>query len=151
VRVHVLERSQHLARPPEEVFPFFASAANLERITPPWLGFRIVSPQPIEMRPGALIDYRLHLHGVGLDWRTEIVLWHPPHRFVDVQRSGPYRLWHHTHLFEPEGEGTRMRDVVRYGLPLGPLGALAHLALVRRDLERIFAFRQEAVARLLAS
>jgi ligand-binding SRPBCC domain-containing protein len=82
-------------------------------------------------------------------WRTEIVLWNPPRRFVDVQRSGPYALWHHTHAFERDGEGTIMRDVVRYALPLGALGALAHVAFVGRDLERIFAFRQREVARLL--
>ena len=149
MRVHVLERTQHLPRPPEEVFPFFSDASNLERITPPWLGFRIVTPQPIEMREGTLIDYRLKLHGIALSWHTEIALWDPPHRFVDVQLSGPYRLWHHTHTFEPDGEGTLMRDTVRYGLPLGPLGEIARLALVRRDLRRIFDFRVAEVARLM--
>ena len=149
--LHVLERTQRLAPPPEEVFPFFSDAANLERITPPWIGFRIATAQPIEMRHGTLIGYRLKLHGIPLNWHTEIALWDPPHRFVDVQLSGPYRLWHHTHSFEPDGEGTLMRDVVRYALPLGPLGEIAHLVLVRRDLSRIFDFRVEEVARLMAS
>ena len=149
--LHVLERTQRLAPPPEEVFPFFSDAANLERITPPWIGFRIATAQPIEMRRGTLIEYRLKLHGIPLNWHTEIALWDPPHRFVDVQLSGPYRLWHHTHSFEPDGEGTLMRDVVRYALPLGPLGEIAHLVLVRRDLSRIFDFRVEEVARLMAS
>ncbi len=150
MRVHVLERRQRLPRPPDEVFPFFSDALNLERITPPWLGFRVLTPKPIEMRRGTLIDYRLRLHGVSLSWHTEIVLWDPPHRFVDVQRSGPYRLWHHTHAFEPDGDGTLMRDVVRYGLPLGPVGELAHLILVRRDLEAIFGFRRDEVARAMS-
>jgi ligand-binding SRPBCC domain-containing protein len=101
------------------------------------------------MRRATRIDYRLKLRGIRLRWRTEIALWDPPHRFVDVQRSGPYRLWHHTHRFEPAGDGTIMTDVVRYALPFGPLGELAHLALVRRDLERIFDFRREQVARLV--
>jgi ligand-binding SRPBCC domain-containing protein len=149
--VHVLRRAQRLPRPPEEVFPFFSDASNLERITPPWLGFRIVTPQPIRMREGTLIDYRLKLHGIALSWHTEIALWDPPRRFVDVQLSGPYRLWHHTHSFEPDGDGTLMRDTVRYALPLGALGEIAHLAFVRRELNRIFDFRVEEVARSMSA
>ncbi len=99
------------------------------------------------MRPGARIEYRLKLHGVPVRWRTRIEQFDPPHMFVDLQTSGPYRLWHHTHVFEPDGRGgTLMRDRVRYALPFGPLGELAHLAFVRRDLRRIFDFRQEKVA-----
>jgi ligand-binding SRPBCC domain-containing protein len=144
VSVHVLRREQRLgpALPPDDVFPFFADAHNLEAITPPWLGFRVVTPRPIDMRAGALIEYRLRLRGVPLRWRTRIAVWDPPRRFVDVQIAGPYRLWHHTHDFEPDGSGgTIMRDTVRYALPLGPLGALAHRLLVRRDLDAIFQFR----------
>ena len=127
MRVHVLEREQRLAATPEEVFPFFEDAWNLEAITPPFLGFRVTTPRPLEMRPGALIDYRLQLHGVPVSWRTRIEAFDPPHVFVDAQVSGPYRLWHHTHVFEPDGRGgTLMRDRVRYALPLGPLGAVAH-------------------------
>jgi ligand-binding SRPBCC domain-containing protein len=149
MRVHTLERAQHLPGRPEDVFPFFADARNLERITPPWLGFRVLTPEPVEMRARALIDYQLELHRVPVRWHTEIVLWDPPHRFVDVQRSGPYALWHHTHSFEPAGDaGTLIRDVVRYALPLGPLGWLAGRAFVERDLERIFSFRQREVARV---
>lgn len=144
--VRVLERSQHLPGRPEEVFGFFADAWNLEAITPPWLRFRVVTPRPLEMRAGAHIAYRLRLHGMPIRWLTRIEVWEPPLRFVDVQVRGPYRLWHHTHRFEPDDDGTLMRDRVRYALPLGPLGELAHAALVRRDLERIFAFRHEAVA-----
>ena len=150
MRVHTLEREQHLPQPPEEAFAFFGDAHNLEAITPPWLGFRIVTPGPIEMAAGTLLEYRLRLHGVPVGWRTRIEQWEPPRRFVDVQLSGPYRLWHHTHSFERDGDGTLMRDRVRYALPLWPLGELAHLALVRRDLERIFSFRQQRIARLLA-
>ena len=150
MKLHSLEREQHLPRPPAEAFEFFGDAHNLEAITPPWLGFRIVTPDPIEMAVGTLLEYRLKLHGVPVSWRTRIELWKPPLRFVDVQLSGPYRLWHHTHSFEPDGEGTLMRDSVRYALPLGPLGELAHMALVRRDVERIFSFRERRVAQLLA-
>ena len=144
--VHILTREQRLPGPPGEVFPFFADAHNLEAITPPWLGFRVVTPGPIEMRAGTLLEYRLNLHRVPVRWRTRIAVWDPPARFVDVQLSGPYLLWHHTHDFEPDGRGgTVMRDTVRYALPLGPLGALAHRLLVRRDLAEIFDFRQRAV------
>ena len=145
--VELLRREQRLAVAPEHVFPFFADARNLEAITPPWLGFRVSTPGPIEMRAGTLIEYRLRLHGVPLRWRTRIAVWDPPHRFVDVQLSGPYRLWHHTHDFEPGpgGDGTVMRDTVRYALPFGAAGALAHRLLVKRDLAAIFDFRQEAV------
>lgn len=130
------------------MFGFFGDARNLEAITPPFLRFRVVTPEPIEMRPGALIRYRLRLHGVPVDWLTAIQAWEPPRRFVDVQVRGPYAFWHHTHAFAPDGRGgTVMRDRVEYALPLGPLGALAHRAFVRRDLERIFAFRAEVVRR----
>jgi ligand-binding SRPBCC domain-containing protein len=144
--VHVLRREQRLPAAPDEVFPFFADAQNLEAITPPWLGFRVVTPRPIDMRAGALIEYRLRLHGAPLRWRTRIAVWDPPRRFVDVQIDGPYRLWHHTHDFEPHpGGGTVMRDTVRYALPLGPLGALARRLLVARDLAAIFDFRHAAI------
>jgi ligand-binding SRPBCC domain-containing protein len=146
--VHVLTREQPLPAAPAEVFPFFGDARNLEAITPPWLGFRVVTPEPIAMGPGTLIEYRLRLHGVPLRWRTKIAVWDPPHRFVDVQLSGPYKMWHHTHDFveAPDGSGTLIRDTVRYALPFGPLGELAHRALVHRDLDRIFDFRAAAVA-----
>ncbi len=150
MRVHVLERAQRLSLPVEEVYPFFADARNLEAITPPWLRFRVVTPGTIQMRAGTLIEYRLRLHGLPVRWLTRISEWVPGERFVDEQVRGPCSLWHHSHLFEPDGDATIVRDRVRYRLPLGPLGAAAHLLLVRRDLARIFDFRQAAVERLLA-
>ena len=149
---HTLQREQRLDGTPDEVFPFFADAANLEAITPRWLGFEVVTPRPIEMREGTLIEYRLRLHGLPVSWLTRIEEWVPDERFVDMQLTGPYRLWHHTHEFRPHPEGgTLMTDTVRYALPLGPLGALAHRVLVRRDLERIFAFRARSVPALLTA
>ena len=137
-----LVRTQRLPGTPEQVFPFFADAANLEAITPPWLGFRIVTPQPIEMREGALIEYRLRLRGIPLRWHTRIDEWEPGVRFVDRQLSGPYRLWHHTHEFEADGpDHTLMRDIVRWEAPLHRLSA----PLVRRDIARIFDFRAAAI------
>ena len=145
---HALERLTWLPRPLDEVSRFFADPANLERITPPELRFRVLTPLPIAMRAGALIEYRLALFGVPFGWRTEISCWEPPHRFVDRQLAGPYRLWVHTHEFAAERGGTRMRDHVEYILPLGRLGMLGH-RLVRRQLDRIFDFREAAIQRLL--
>ena len=153
--VHVLRREQRLPDPPADVFPFFADAANLEAITPPWLGFRIVSPRPIEMRAGTLIEYRLTLHRLPIAWLTRIEEWDTDPtrpRFVDAQLTGPYKLWHHTHEFERDGAGgTLMRDTVRYALPLGPLGEIAHRLFVARDLERIFTCRRDYLTTSLAS
>lgn len=146
---HVLRREQLLPGAPSDVFEFYADAGNLERITPAWLGFRVVTAQPIEMRPGALIEYRLTLHRVPVRWLTRIEEWEPGERFVDVQVEGPYRLWHHTHTFEARNGGTIVRDEVRYALPLGPLGELAHRLFVRRDLERIFDFRHASVSKVM--
>lgn len=146
---HKLERKQLLPGTPEEVFPFFADARNLEALTPPFLGFRILTPLPIEMREGTLIDYSLSLFGAPMRWKTRIAAWEPGVRFVDEQLSGPYAFWRHTHSFERRGNGTLMRDVVEYREPLGPLGALAHHLFVARTVERIFDFRRGAVDRLL--
>lgn len=147
-KVHVLERRQRIELPIERAFEFYGDARNLEAITPPWLGFEVTTPAPIEMGEGTLIEYRLKLHGVPIRWRTRIEAWEPPHRFVDVQVSGPYALWEHIHTFEPEGEeAVVIGDRVRYAVPLGPLGKIADRVLVRRDVERIFDYRREAVAR----
>jgi ligand-binding SRPBCC domain-containing protein len=146
-----LSRSQWMPRPPAEVFAFFSNAANLEVITPPFLGFRIITPQPIEMRVGARIDYRLSLWGLPLRWRTLITRYEPDARFVDEQERGPYAYWHHLHEFEAEGDGTRMRDEVTYRLPFGPLGRLTHALGVERQLRTIFDYRAQAIPRLLGA
>ena len=145
MRVHRLEREQRVAAPPGAVFEFFARARNLELITPPWLRFQVLTPEPIAMAPGTLIEYRLRLHAVPLRWTSRIEEWDPGRGFVDRQVRGPYRLWHHQHEFAADGDGTVVRDDVRYSLPLGDLGQ----GFVRRDLERIFDFRRDAVRRLL--
>jgi ligand-binding SRPBCC domain-containing protein len=129
-----------------EVFAFFGNPANLQAITPPWLGFRILTPEPLPVGEGAVYDYRILLRGLPMRWRTLIETWEPGHRFVDRQVQGPYALWLHTHTFSDlPGGGTRITDRIRYRLGFGPLGRLM-LPLVRKDLERIFACRREAIA-----
>jgi ligand-binding SRPBCC domain-containing protein len=144
----LLTRTQLVPRPRAEVFAFFADAHNLERITPPALRFRILTPSPIALGAGALIDYRLSLFGVPFRWRTRIEAWDPGRRFVDQQLSGPYRRWRHTHAFEDAPGGTLMHDRVEYALPFGVVGALAAGWLVRRQVEAIFDHRRVAIERL---
>lgn len=146
--IYTIETDQTLSRPLGDVFPFFADAGNLETITPPELRFSIETPRPIEMRPGALIEYRLTLYGFRFRWLTEISVWEPGHRFVDRQLLGPFALWHHEHRFSGEGETTRIQDTVHYALPLDPVGRLAH-PLVRKQLDRIFDYRTARVAELI--
>jgi ligand-binding SRPBCC domain-containing protein len=134
-----------VAEPRERVFEFFADAFQLETITPPWLNFSVLSPRPIAMHAGALIDYKLRLHGLPIRWRSRISDWDPPLQFVDEQVKGPYRYWHHAHTFEEVDGGTLVRDVVHYAVPLG---FLVHPLFVRRDLTRIFQFRRETLSRV---
>jgi hypothetical protein len=141
MKVHVLEREQWIPAPLERVAGFFADAANLDFLTPPWLRFRILTPAPIELRADARIEYRLRLAGVPIRWRTRIAKWDLPHGFVDVQERGPYALWEHTHRFRPAGPGVLMADAVRYALPFGALGSLAHGAAVKASLAAIFDYR----------
>ena len=141
---HHLHRRVVIKRPLEEVFAFFAEAGNLERITPPELKFHIVTPLPITIAQGSLIDYRLGLFGMKFGWRTLISTWEPPFLFVDEQLRGPYRQWIHTHRFVQNAEGTEVLDHVEYQLPLWPLGEIA-LPIVRRQIGRIFDYREQVI------
>ena len=141
---YLLTRRTWVRHPLNEVFPFFAAAENLERITPPELGFRIRTSLPIDMKPGALIDYTIKLYGVPMKWRTEITAWNPPHSFEDTQIRGPYEKWVHTHTFVEESGGTTIEDRVAYALPFGPLGRIAH-PIVARQVKRIFSYREEVL------
>ncbi len=142
MRTFIFECEQFFRSSAHELFPFFAEARNLERITPPWLSFKVLTPAPIAIGLGTLIDYRLQWHRVPLRWRTEITAWQPPWRFVDEQIRGPYRLWRHEHIFADSNGGTTMTDRVEYAVPGG---LLVQRLFVERDVERIFAYRRRAL------
>ena len=131
----------------DDTFAFFSDAANLERLTPPWLNFKILTPQPVAMHEGAIIDYRIVLYGVPIPWKTRIDVWEPGVRFIDRQVSGPYLWWHHEHRFEATPAGTRVIDHVEYVPRMRWLSG----ALVRRDVERIFVYRQAILPKLLTT
>jgi ligand-binding SRPBCC domain-containing protein len=130
-----------------EVFPFFADANNLQRLTPPWLRFSIRTPDPLRMGGGTRIDYRIHVHGLPIRWQSVISTWEPPHLFVDEQSKGPYKRWVHTHRFFDESGGTRLVDEVHFELYaswiVGPL--------VKRDLRRIFSYRHQVLHRIFST
>jgi ligand-binding SRPBCC domain-containing protein len=141
---HRFKTSMTLPLGIHETFAFFADASNLEKITPPELCFHILTPQPIEITRGTDIDYRLRLYGVPLNWRSRITNWSPPHRFVDEQIQGPYRLWVHIHRFHEQNGSTTIMDEIWYQLPLWPLGEAVY-PLVLGQLHRIFRFRKQAI------
>lgn len=145
MRMHTLQSEVWVPCTREGVFEFFSRAENLEALTPHWLHFSILSLRPIEMKAGTRIRYRLRLHRIPMRWESEITAWEPPHRFVDEQRSGPYRRWIHEHQFLEHEGGTKVRDTVQYSVAGG---ALVHRLLVAPDLNRIFEFRRQKVAEI---
>jgi ligand-binding SRPBCC domain-containing protein len=148
MRAHRFEAEQRVPRPLVEVFEFFSRADNLEQITPPWLSFTVQSQTTPDVRTGTEISYRLKLHGVPMGWVSRIEEFERDVKFVDRQIKGPFRLWHHQHTFEADGDGTIIRDLVRYQLPFGLVGAVSGLPLVRYDVERIFAYRRRVIGEL---
>jgi ligand-binding SRPBCC domain-containing protein len=144
-----VEAVQALSHPIEVVFPFFADAYNLERLTPQFLNFRVKTPKPITLSSGTMIDYTLKIHRLPIKWKTEILDWNPPHSFVDNQARGPYTLWHHTHLFESTEDGaTICRDIVHYRPKGWILASLINRFFVQRDVENIFRYRFEKLAEI---
>ena len=148
MRTYTLQRQQLVKRPLQDVFHFFSQPENLGLLTPRSLGFQMLTPGPIQMKDGAVIDHAIRLYGQGLRWTTLITLFDPPHKFVDVQLKGPYSFWHHTHTFTSTADGTVITDEVKYAMPFGILGRIAHNLVVRHQLERIFTFRQEQISAL---
>jgi hypothetical protein len=151
MKTYVLERIQTLPRPVNEVFPFFEAPENLGRITPPWLAFRMLTPSPVDIKQGTLIEYTIRWLGIPIRWRTLIVAYQPPGLFVDEQLKGPYSFWHHTHSFVSADVGTEMSDLVRYRLPGAILGDLLHRLFIRRQLDQNFDYRERTIAEIFAS
>lgn len=151
MKVHVLKEEQVIEKPIDEVFDFFKCPENLEKITPSSLGFQILTPKPIVMEKGRLIDYSIKIVGIPQRWTTLITDYDPPHKFVDEQLKGPYSLWHHTHEFESRGNATLIKDTVRYVIGMGILGEFAHTLFVRNQLTHIFRHRKQVIADYLVS
>jgi ligand-binding SRPBCC domain-containing protein len=150
MKIYTLKQKQVLSRPLKEVFAFFARPENLQQITPPELGFQIITPSPIVMEKGSLIDYQIRLSGLPFRWRTLISSYNPPHEFVDEQIKGPYSFWHHRHQFYAEGDETVIEDTVTYTIPFGILGRIVHTLFIRAKLRKIFEYRQAIIERWFA-
>lgn len=146
MKVYTLKRKQKVKRPLKEVFNFFDRPENLSKLTPDALGFKILTPPPIVMKEGALIDYTVKVMGINIHWRTLISTYDPPDKFVDEQLKGPYSFWHHTHRFKEIPEGTSIEDEVHYALPFGIIGRLVHSLFVKRQLKKIFDYRSRTIA-----
>jgi len=145
MKTYFLKSSIWLPAPRDRVFRFFGDPKNLQQITPQWLHFTVVRASSPEIGAGTVLDYKLRLRGVPIRWQSEITAWEPPLRFIDEQRRGPYRIWIHQHLFTEKDGGTQVEDLVEYA---APGGRLVHRFLVRPDLEKIFAFRGQALQTL---
>lgn len=135
----------------EAAWAFFSTAENLPKITPPQMGFHIVTPRPIVLQRDSIIDYTIRVSGFPVKWRTRIVNWEPPTRFIDLQERGPYKLWHHEHTFQAVDGGVRCRDRVIYEIPLGVLGTIAQHVMVKRQLLEIFNYRKAVIERELGA
>lgn len=149
MKCYTLKRRQVIARPLQEVFSFFAQPENLAKITPDTVGFHMLTPLPIVMQSGIVLDYTIRVLGIPVRWTTLITAYDPPHRFCDVAIRGPYSFWHHTHTFEETDEGTLMTDEVRYALPFGIAGRIVHRLWVKRQLDHIFDFRARVIRQML--
>ena len=145
IRVHVLRTSICVPVGVDQVFDFFSNASNLERLTPPELHFHIITAEPIDIREGTLIDYRLRIYGIPFKWQTKITNWDPPNQFIDEQVIGPYKQWIHVHSFAEQNGTTTINDRVFYRLPLWPVGEIAY-PLVSSQLRRIFSFRNRLIS-----
>jgi hypothetical protein len=148
MKLYSLDSVQFINKPIEDVFKFFSNPDNLSVITPPKLGFKILTPTPINMSTGCLIDYKIYLMGIPIHWRTLITDFEPPHMFVDQQIKGPYTMWHHTHTFQKVDGGVEIKDRVVYSIPFSILGRLLNFLWIRKDLENIFNYRKKVIDEL---
>ena len=145
MKIFKLNARQFIGRPIDEVFGFFSRPENLTLITPSNLHFNILTPRPLEMKQGAVIDYTIKIFKVPIHWRTLITTYDPPFKFVDEQLKGPDNFWHHTHTFKEVSDGVEIYDEVHYGIPFGPLGSLLHALWIKKDLNHIFEYRKGVI------
>ena len=145
MKTYWLRKSVWLRQPRAKVFEFFSNPGNLDRLTPAWLNFAILTPATSQIKQGARLDYRLRIRGVPIRWQSEITVWEPPHRFVDRQTKGPYSLWIHEHTFAERDNGTLVGDNVEYAVPGG---TIVQKFLIAPDLERIFNYRHKILQQL---
>jgi ligand-binding SRPBCC domain-containing protein len=150
MKIRKFQSSIWIPAPVETAFSFFSKAENLDRITPPWLHFKILTTLPVEMGEGTLLDYQLKLHGIPVSWQTQIINWNPPFQFVDVQLRGPYRKWIHTHTFTSQNNGTLVEDSVDYAVPGFFLEPFINKYLVQPDISKIFAYRRDQLTRIFS-
>ena len=143
-----LKKQQFVPRPLREVFPFFEKPENLAAITPPWLGFRIVTHSPIRMREGTVIEYSIRVMGIRTRWTSLISKYEPPYAFADEQLEGPYTFWHHVHRIAEVDGGTLIIDEIRYAMPFGLLGIALHSLIARSRLQKIFTHRTEVIEQM---
>jgi ligand-binding SRPBCC domain-containing protein len=151
MKLYHLKRQQQFRQSSDELFAFFSRPENLAAMTPSPLRFRLITPPPVVMKESAVIDYTIRVSGIPLRWTTLITAFEPNRRFVDLQLRGPYAYWHHTHSFTETDDGTMMTDEVRYALPFGILGTIAHRLFVRRQLETIFEFRKATLEKVFTN
>lgn len=150
MKIYTLKYEQFVGMPLDEVFSFFSRPENLALITPSWLGFVILTPSPLEMRNGVLISYAIRIAGIRVRWISMITSYEPPHQFTDEQLRGPYSFWHHRHMFREEKGGTMVIDELRYAVPFGIVGRIVRKVFIRRQLEKIFSYRAEAIKKIFA-
>ena len=148
MKLYTLDSIQLIEKPIEDVFNFFSKPKNLSVITPQKLGFKILTPTPIKMGTGCIIDYKIHLIGIPIHWRSLITDFNPPHMFVDQQIKGPYTMWHHTHTFQEVKDGVEIRDRVVYSLPIGIFGRILNYYWIRKNLQNIFNYRKKVINKL---
>ena len=151
MKTYFFKQETHIPHPLETVFHFFSNAENLNRLTPPHLDFEILTPLPIQMAEGTLIDYQLKIYKIPIKWKTKIIAWEPPYRFIDAQLKGPYRKWIHEHKFEAADDRTKMTDTVEYAIPGGIFSPAINNLFVKRDIQKIFNFRESQLLTIFRS
>lgn len=151
MKTYNINTKQIIKRPLDDVFEFFSRPENLEKITPKNLAFKILTPKPLVMKQGAVIDYTIKLFKMPIHWRTLITSYEPNHMFVDEQMKGPYSLWHHTHIFKETDEGVEILDNVVYAIPFGIIGRILHYLWIKRDLKNIFEYRKTIINQVFST